>query len=166
MEKNLNSKEAITKLQSLIKDIGTCMFFTNTQAGIHNTRPMAAIEVDGNGNVWFFANKQSSKVADIRKDTNVHLVFANTTKDTYLDLRGRASIEEDKKSIEDKWNPIVKAWFPEGKNDPQLCLIKVKTDEAHYWDTDTTKMVEMLKIVASVVTGKQLAEGVHGDLLV
>lgn len=166
MEKNLNSKEAITKLQSLIKDIGTCMFFTNTQAGIHNTRPMAAIEVDGNGNVWFFANKQSSKVADIRKDTNVHLVFANTTKDTYLDLRGRASIEEDKKSIEDKWNPIVKAWFPEGKNDPQLCLIKVKTDEAHYWDTDTTKMVEILKIVASVVTGKQLAEGVHGDLLV
>ena len=166
MEKNLNSKEAITKLQSLIKDIGTCMFFTNTQAGIHNTRPMAAIEVDGNGNLWFFANKQSSKVADIRKDTNVHLVFANTTKDSYLDLRGRASIEEDKKSIEDKWNPIVKAWFPEGKNDPQLCLIKVKTDEAHYWDTDTTKMVEILKIVASVVTGKQLAEGVHGDLLV
>lgn len=166
MEKNLNSQEAITKLQSLIKDIGTCMFFTNTQTGIHNTRPMAAIEVDGNGNVWFFANKQSSKVADIRKDTNVHLVFAHTTKDSYLDLRGRASIEEDKKSIEEKWNPIVKAWFPEGKNDPQLCLIKVKTDEAHYWDTDTTKMVEMLKIVASVVTGKQLAEGVHGDLLV
>ncbi|MEO6733134.1 MAG: pyridoxamine 5'-phosphate oxidase family protein [Ferruginibacter sp.] len=166
MEKNLNSKEAVEKLQALVKDIGTCMFFTNTQTGIHNTRPMAVIEVDVNGNLWFFTNRQSAKIGDIEKDNNVHLVFANPSKDSYLDIRGRASIEQDGKSIEDKWNPIVKAWFPEGKNDPGLCLLKVKTDEAHYWDTDTTKMVEMLKIAASVVTGKQLQEGVHGDLLV
>ncbi|MEO5892628.1 MAG: pyridoxamine 5'-phosphate oxidase family protein [Ferruginibacter sp.] len=166
MEKNLNSKEAIAKLQSLVNDIGTCMFFTNTQNGIHNTRPMAIIEVDMNGNLWFFTNQQSAKVKDIEKDSNVHLVFASPSKDSYVDLRGRASIEQDRKSIEDKWNPIVKAWFPEGKDDPDLCMIKVKTDEAHYWDTNTTKMVEMLKIVTSIVTGKQLAEGVHGDLLV
>lgn len=166
MEKNLNSKEAVTKLQSLIGDIGTCMFFTNIQTGVHNTRPMVAIEVDMNGNLWFFTNLQSAKVKDIEKDSNVHLVFANPSKDSYLDLRGRASIEQDRKSIEDKWNPIVKAWFPEGKNDPNLCLVKVKTDEAHYWDTESTKMVEMLKIVASLVTGKQLEEGIHGDLLV
>jgi len=166
MEKNLNSKEAIEKLQSLVNDIGTCMFFTNTQTGIHNTRPMVAIEVDINGNLWFFTNLRSAKVKDIEMDGHVHLVFANPTKDSYVDLRGRASIEQDKKSIEDKWNPIIKAWFPEGKNDPDLCLIKVKTDEAHYWDTESTKMVQMLKIVASIVTGKQPAEGIHGDLLV
>lgn len=166
MEKNLNSKEAIEKLQSLINDIGTCMFFTNTQTGIHNTRPMAAIEVDINGNIWFFANLKSGKVKDIEKDSHVHLVFASPSKDSYVDLRGRASIEQDRKSIEDKWNPIIKAWFPEGKNDPDLCLIKVKTDEAHYWDTESTKMVTVLKMVASIVTGKQLTEGIHGDLLV
>ena len=94
------------------------------------------------------------------------MVFTNPSKDSYLDLRGRASIEHDAKSIEDKWNPIVKAWFPEGKNDPNICLIKVKTDEAHYWDRDSTKMMEMLKLATSVITGKQLSEGLHGDLLV
>lgn len=166
MEKNLNSNEAVTKLQTLIKDMGTCMFFTNTQTGIHNTRPMAVIEVDMNGNVWFFTSLQSAKIKDIEKDSHVHLVFANPAKDCYLDLRGRASVEQDRQSIEDKWNPIVKAWFPEGKNDPDLCLLKVKTDEAHYWDTESTKMIEMIKVVTSVVTGKQLAEGIHGDLLV
>lgn len=166
MEKNLNSKDAVTKLQSLVNDTGTCMFFTNIQTGIHNTRPMVTIEVDMNGNLWFFTNLQSAKVKDIEKDSHVHLVFANPSKDSYLDLRGRASIEQDRKSIEDKWNPIVKAWFPEGKNDPHLCLVKVKTDEAHYWDKETTKMVEILKIVTSLVTGKQVEEGIHGDLLV
>ena len=103
---------------------------------------------------------------DIEKDNNAHLVFAHPGKDSYIDLRGRASIAQDRKSIEEKWTPIVKAWFPEGVNDPNLCLIKVKTDEAHYWDNESTKMVEMLKLVASVVTGKELVEGVHGDLLV
>jgi general stress protein 26 len=166
MEKNLNSTEAVKKLQSLIGSIGTCMFYTNTQTGIHNTRPMAIIEVDNNGSLWFFASQQSNKVKDIEQDCNVHLVFAHPGKDSYLDIRGRASIEKDRKSIEEKWNPIVKAWFPDGVNDPDLCLLKVKTDEAHYWDTETTKMVEMLKAVASVVSGKQLVEGIHGDLLV
>lgn len=166
MEKNLNSKEAIDKLKSLVNDIHTCMFYTNTQLGIHNTRPMAVIDVDVNGNIWFFTSDQSNKVKDIDKESSVHLVFAHPGKDKYLDVRGRASIEKDKKSIEEKWNPIVKAWFPEGINDPALCLVKVKTDEAHYWDTETTKMVEMLKTAAAVVTGKQLVEGVHGDLLV
>lgn len=166
MEKNLNSTEAIKKLQSLVSAIGTCMFYTNTQAGIHNTRPMAVIEVDVNGTLWFFTNLQSLKVKDIERDNNVHLVFAHPGKDSYIDLRGRASIEKDQKSIEEKWSPIVKAWFPDGVKDPDLCLIKVKTDEAHYWDTENTKMVEMLKVVASVVTGKELVEGVHGDLLV
>jgi general stress protein 26 len=166
MEKNLNSKEAIEKLQGLVKGIGTCMFFTNTATGIHNARPMAVIDVDANGHLWFFTSKSSNKIADIIKDSNVHLVFANPARDSYLDIRGRASVEENKASIEEKWNPIVKAWFPEGKNDPELCLLKVKTDEAHYWDTNTTKMVEMLKVVTSIVSGKKLEEGVHGDLLV
>src|SRR6476659_536820 len=90
MEKNLNSKEAIDKLRSLINDIGTCMFFTNTQTGIHNSRPMVVIEVDVNGNLWFFTNLQSAKVKDIEKDSTVHLVFANPSKNSFLDLRGRA----------------------------------------------------------------------------
>jgi general stress protein 26 len=166
MEKNLNSKEAVEKLQALINQTGTCMFFTKVQSGVYNTRPMVIIEVDINGTCWFFTNKHSEMASDIEKDSHVHLVFSNPIKESYLDLRGRASIEHDRKSIEEKWKPIVKPWFPEGTNDPDLCLIKVKTDEAHYWDNNNTKMVEILKTVASIVTGNQPVLGVHGDLLV
>lgn len=166
MQKNLHSKEAIKKLKTLINQTGVCMFFTNIQAGVYNTRPMVIIEIDGNGTCWFFTNKNSEMARDIETDTHVHLVFSNPIKESYLDLRGRASIQHDRKSIEDKWKPIVKPWFPQGTDDLELCLIKVKTDEAHYWDNNNTKMVEILKTVASIVTGKQSALGVHGDLLV
>ncbi len=166
MEKNLSSKEAVEKLQALIKQTGICMFYTNTKAGIYNTRPMANVEVDINGSCWFFASKTSDIVTDIEKDSLVHLVFSNPVKESYLDIRGRASIQYDRKSIEEKWNPIVKAWFPDGKDDQELCLIKVKTDEAHYWDNNNSKMAEIIKTAASIVTGKQPALGVHGDLIV
>ena len=165
-QKNLSSNDAVNKIKEMVKNIGTCMFFTNTQSGIHNSRPMAVIETDINGNLWFFTNRQSAKVSDIEKDSHVHLVFSNPAKDLYLDLRGRASIEEDRQSIEEKWDPLIKVWFPEGKNDPGLCLIKVKTDEAHYWDRDSTKMQEVIKAASAVIKGKELSEGVHGDLLV
>jgi len=166
MEKNLNSNDAVEKLKSLINQTGTCMFFTNIKSGVYNTRPMLIIEVDGSGSCWFFTNKNSEMARDIETDSHVHLVFSNPIKESYLDLRGRASVQHDRKSIEEKWNPIVKAWFPQGIDDPELCLIKVKTDEAHYWDNNNTKMVEILKTVASIVTGNQPALGVHGDLLV
>ena len=60
--------------------------------------------------------------------------------------------------------PLVKAWFPGGITDPDLCLIKVKADEANYWDTENSKVGHILKIAVSAVTGKKLEEGIHGEL--
>ncbi len=125
---------------------------------------MAAIDADDMGNIWFFANIHSNKVKDIELEHFVQLAFTHPGKDIYLDVKGRASIISDKKSIRDKWTPMVNAWFPGGAEEPDMCLVKVRTDEAHYWDAQTTKMAEIFQTALSVVTGKQLAEGVHGEL--
>jgi general stress protein 26 len=164
MEKNLQSAQAVDKLQALISDTRTCMLITCGKTGRHSTRPMAVIDVDDHANLWFFASSESAKVKDIQEDTQVQLVFANPAKDIFLDVYGRASIETDRAYITEKWNPMIKAWFPEGVDDPLLCLIKVKADEAHYWDTNATKVGAMVKMALSAVTGKKLAEGVHGEL--
>lgn len=164
MEKNLQSSEAITKLQSLIGEVQTCMLVTSGKSGRHTTRPMAVIDVDDHANIWFFASNQSAKVQEIEEDSQVQLIFTHPMKDIFMDVHGRASVETDRRYITDKWNPIVKAWFPQGVEDPCLCLIKVKADEAHYWDTEGSKVGTMVKIALSAVTGKKLEEGVHGEL--
>jgi general stress protein 26 len=164
MEKNLQSGEAITKLQEMVSDIRTCIFITSGKSCMHSSRPMAAVEADHQGNIWFFTSNHSNKVKDIEQEAQVDLVFAHPGKDSYLHIKGRAVVVSDKTTIAEKWTPIVKAWFPGGINDPGLCLVKVKSDEAHYWDTESTKMVEMLKVALSAITGKSMAEGVHGEL--
>lgn len=34
----------------------------------------------------------------------------------------------------------MKAWMPEGLDDPRLCLLKVITEDAHYWNSTSGKM--------------------------
>jgi general stress protein 26 len=58
----------------------------------------------------------------------------------------------------------VKAWFQEGKEDPNLALLKVQPSECYYWDSETGKMVQFLKMAASIVTGARLADGKEGKL--
>jgi general stress protein 26 len=62
------------------------------------------------------------------------------------------------------WTDIAKAWFPEGKKDPNVTVVKVSPEQGFYWDTKDGKLVSMIKIVASAVSGKTLQEGVEGTI--
>ena len=163
MEKNLQNEEALKKFSKLINEIGVCMFITNNREKEH-TRPMATIEVEGDGTLWFFTDIRSIKVEEVSMDNLVHLVYAHPGKESYVDVWGKATIVTDKQTIVDKWSPIVKAWFPDGIDDPNLGLLKIQPQHVYYWDSETGKMVQFLKTAASIVTGKTLADGAEGKL--
>jgi hypothetical protein len=54
----------------------------------------------------------------------------------------------------------------EGKDDPELTLIKVEPVHTYYWDTKHGKMVAFAKMLASVVTGKTIDDSIEGKLKV
>ncbi|HVG16837.1 MAG TPA: pyridoxamine 5'-phosphate oxidase family protein [Chitinophagaceae bacterium] len=164
MENNLNDKDALQKFRELAKDINICMFITNTANDHEHTRPMATIEVEEDGSLWFFTDARSIKVQEVNDEKIVHLVYAHPGKESYLDVWGNAELVNDRQQIKDKWSTMVKAWFPKGVDDPNLALLKVKPTDAYYWEAKTGKMVKALKIAASVVTGTRLAEGAEGSL--
>ena len=164
MEKNLDKKQLIEKFRKLAEEINICMFITNTAGDQKHTRPMATIEVEDNGTLWFFTDVRSIKVEEINTQREVHLVYAHPGKESYLDVWGSATVVTDRQQVVDKWSPVVKAWFPDGVSDPNLGLLKVQPVEAYYWESETGKMVNFLKIAASVVTGQRLAEGAQGSI--
>ena len=164
MEKHLSDTEALKKFNKLVNDINVCMFITENKDEEH-TRPMATIEVEENGTLWFFTDIRSIKVEEVSTQREVHLVYAHPGKESYMDVWGSAQVVTDKQSIKDKWSPIVKAWFPNGVDDPNIALLKVTPYNIYYWDAETGKMVSFLKIAASAVTGKKLAEGAEGKLV-
>lgn len=164
MEKNLNNKEALEKFKKLVDEINICMFITNSISDHEHTRPMATIEVEEDGTLWFYTNVHSIKVDEVNNEKQVHLTYAHPGKESYLDVWGFAELVTDRQQIVDKWSPIVKAWFPDGVTDPNLALLKVKPQEAYYWEAETGKMVKILKMATSIVTGERLADGAQGSL--
>lgn len=165
MEKNLQNEEAIKKFTKLVNEIRVCMFITNNKEQGH-TRPMATIEVDDSGILWFFTDIRSIKVEEVNAEHEVHLAYAHPGKESYLDVWGIATVSRDRQLIKDKWSAFVKAWFPDGVDDPNLALLKVEPRDVYYWDAETGKMVAFLKIAAAAVTGTRLAEGKEGSLTI
>lgn len=163
--RNLTRQEAIDKFKELVKHEPTCLFTTQLTQVPLTTRPMGVQKVCDQGNFWFLSSGDSNKNAEILIDNRVQLFFINTSDYEFLSLYGKATITRDKQKIDELWSDIANAWF-DGKDDPRVTVLKVTPEEGFYWDTKNGKLVSMIKILASVVSGKTLQEGVEGTISV
>lgn len=164
--KNLTHQEAIDKFKELVKHQSICLLTTRLTEVPLMTRPMSVQKVCDQGNFWFLSSGDSDKNQEIMNDPRVQMFFSNTSNYEFLSVYGKATITRDREKIDELWSDIAKAWFPEGKEDPRVTVIKVTPEEGFYWDTKDGKLVSMIKILASAVSGKTLEEGVEGTIAV
>lgn len=165
-QQNLTNEDAIKKMKEMAEDIKICMFCTYDTQQVMQTAPMSASEIDDDGTFWFLSTNESTRNADIQNNPATDLIFANPGTSSYLSVRGRSEVIYDKQKLDDLWNPIVKTWFTEGKDDPRISIIRFTPEEAYYWDTKNGKMVSFLKIAVGAVLGKNLDDGIQGKLSV
>jgi general stress protein 26 len=164
-ETNLQGKEAIEMVKKLAKEIDICLFCTSIKTDDGSTaRPMSTQDVDDEGNLWFFSDKNSDKNKEIEKDGRVQLFYSDPSKSAYLVVNGEAEIIMDYDKVEELWSPLVKTWFKEGKDDPNISIVKVNSKSAYYWDTEGNKMINFFKMIASVATGTTLVDAKEGEL--
>ncbi len=157
--------EAVAKLKELAEDVGICMFCTDLSHLPISARPMSLREVDEDGNLWFISGASTHKNMDIETDNRVQLFFSKMSDNHYLSVYGTASIYRDREKIDDIWTPIAKAWFEEGKDDPEVTVIKVAPTDGYYWDTKDGKAVAFLKWTAAAVIGKRMDDGgIEGNM--
>lgn len=164
--KNLYDENAVKKIKDLVEDIKFCMFCTKVTNLPFKTRPMTTMDVDDDGNLWFFSNTVSDKNDEIKTNDIVQLLYAKNADSEFLTITGRAEISKDRQKIDELWTSMVKAYFPDGKDDPDLSVIKVIPDEAYYWDTVHGKMITILEMATSALTGDKFEGGVEGNIKV
>lgn len=163
---NLSHKKAIEKLKELSESARICMFCTNLTELPMNSRPMSLQECDQEGNLWFISSAESNKNFEIEEENKVQLFFMNNGNAEYLSIYGKAFIYKDKNTIEEKWSSLANAWFEEGKEDPNVTIIRVTPEETYYWDTKAGKFITMLSFIGAAVTGKTTdnSDGIEGNL--
>lgn len=163
-EKLLTGKEAVEKMRALINHNAVCMFASNFEETPLQTRPMTTQKIDDEGNFWFLSARDSHKNQEVKTDSRVQLLFANTAESEYLTVYGRAVIVDDRKKIGELWSPLAKTWFREGKDDPNLTAIMVRPEHAYYWEPKYDKMVTLFKMAASAITGSAAEIGREGRI--
>ncbi|CAN5508215.1 hypothetical protein BH11BAC2_BH11BAC2_18850 [soil metagenome] len=163
---NLTAQDAIDKLKELVKNESICFFCTQLGQQPITTRPMSTQKVDEQGNIWFLSSLKSEKNKEIAEDYTVQLFYSNPADYEFLTVLGRASILTDREKIYEMWTPFAKAWFKDGKDDEDVSLIKVTPESSYYWDTKNNKMISMIQMLGSIVTGSAPDDGVEGKLIV
>lgn len=149
-------KNDLEKLRELVKDIDFCMLTTVDESGDLHSRPMSSNgDIDEDGDIWFFTNATSHKVSEITKLPKVNVSFADTDNQRYISVTGTAQIVRDRAKIDELWRPEFKIWFPEGKDDPEIALLRVALEKAEYWDSPSSTIGYALSFVSSLVTGKE-----------
>ena len=139
------------KVSDLLKKFRFAMFTTADSSGKLVSRPMTVQDREFDGDLWFFAAKDSDDVKQIAGDAPVNVSF--TSNDTWLSLSGTADTVDDQAKIKELWNPYVEAWFPEGQDDPNVTLIRFSPDTAQYWDTPGGRVASVIAFVKSKVSG-------------
>jgi len=150
--------DTLKKIVDLVEGIDVAMLTTEAADGRLLSRPMAALELDANGSFWFFTSEQSAKTHQLER---VNLAFSDEDAATYVSISGRGLLVHDQAHIDRLWTPAAKPWFPNGKDDPDLVLLYLDTELAEYWDANGSRMVRLLALAASAVSGRPVGLGEH-----
>lgn len=127
-------KQHIARLAELIGDVRIAMLTTTRPDGRLVSRPLGTQEVEFDGDLWFAIGADSAKVAEIAANAFVNVSYASTSGNMFVSVSGRAEVLDDRAKIEQIWSPAMQLFFPDGKDDPNLRLIRVRAETAEYWD--------------------------------
>lgn len=155
IQKAADKALALEKVDHILKHIKAGMMMTVGKDKQFHSRPMMHQQFDQeNHELWFFTGKTTGKTEEIETDSRVNISFSSWETNTYLSLCGDAEIVEDPEKEKELWNPLLKAWFPEGLDDPRLVLIRVKIHSFEYWDNTSSALVLLVGFAKAVLTGK------------
>ena len=155
-----NAAEKREQLRALMKGIDIAMFTTMGENGFPVSRPLSTQDAEFDGRLlWFFVRKNSAKVKEIERYPRVNVAYSSKDKNVYLSVAGTADIVTDQAKIDEFWNDALKAFFPRGPNDPNLCLIRVAVSTVEYWQGPSTGIGKAIAFLIARVTKNDDAMG-------
>jgi general stress protein 26 len=164
VDKQAQGDPGMRKLADLIDAAKIAMLTTEEADGSLRSRPLATLQLDSEGHLWFFTAMSSGKVEEIDQHRKVNLSYANVDKQDYVSVSGHARLLRDREKMKQLWTRWVEPWFPNGVDDPDLALLEVTIDEAEYWDAPASRMQRFFGLTRALSSGDTSGMGEHGKV--
>jgi len=141
-----------------LKKFDTLMVVNEGRDGVLHGRPMAVAEIEPSGELWFVTSRSSEKTREVL--ANARALATGQQRGAYVSVSGRMAIVEDSARVRALWRDLWKVWFPNGKDDPELVLMRLSPESGEYWSTGGTAGVRYLfEAAKALITGQRPAEG-------
>ena len=161
MKKAPQSDAGMQKLADIIGDTRIAMLTTEEPDGALRSRPLATLEIDSEGKLWFFTALSSGKVSEIDQHRKVNLSYANPEKQSFVSVCGSARLFRDREKMQGLWTPWIEPWFPDGLADPDLALLEITISEAEYWDAPASRSGRLFGLAKALTSGNTEPLGEH-----
>jgi general stress protein 26 len=140
------------KVHELLETYDNVMLVTQREEGRLDARPMHVARLDSNCDMWFLT-RTDEKVDELTANP-IALVVAQNEKTSWLSVTGRVEVMHDRARVEELWQEPYRAWFPGGKDDPELRILAFRAEQGEYWDQrGAKKIVYALKVARAYVSG-------------
>lgn len=96
-------------------------------------QPMMAFFDDDHGPLWFFTSRDNGLVSALGQSHRAMAHYVAKGHDLFATIHGDLEIDNDRATIDRLWNPMIEAWYPGGKSDPSLVLLRLDTEKAQIW---------------------------------
>lgn len=150
------NEAAQQRIDELITQFRTAMLVTFSLEGKPRARPMAIAGHAEGGQLYFVTRVEDEKLDEILRRPESAITLQGP--DCFLSLTGQARLETDTQVMRQLWKESMSIWFPKGKEDPQLILIRFTPEYAEYWDRSGWRKLEFWW-----EAGKALAKGEKAD---
>lgn len=118
----------------------------------HTAAPMTAqLDKNADSAIWFFTRRHN-RFAEMGAAT---ATFASRGHDVFARFHGVLSEETSRERLDRQWSHFVAAWFPGGKDDPDLLMLRMDLGDASIWSGalgvfDTARMALGLDMTGKV----------------
>lgn len=104
------------------------------KGGQQQPQPMTTFLDEGGETLWFYSHDDTDLASAVgRGESDGLYVFMDKKQEVFASVVGNLTLERDRERIDRFWNPVVAAWYPEGKDDPRLTLLRLDPSDAQVW---------------------------------
>ena len=133
-DKTLTAAEAEKEFWDSLKTSNTGLLGLD-QPGYH-AQPLTAFRDEETGTIWFFTREDTDLARDAGGGGGQSAMFhyASKDQDVWACIHGTLSVHgQDREIIDRHWSPVLAAWYPEGKDDRMLTILRFDADDGRVW---------------------------------
>ena len=154
--------ENLQDVRERVDGIRTVMLTTTDPTGRIASRPMTVQRFDADGTIWFIVDRNADWV-DTSITEAVNVAFVDGEK-AWLSVSGTARYKRDQAMLDELWDSITDAYYPEGGSESEdAWLIEITPDRVDWW-TNPSTLEFFYEVAKAQITDERPEEGAAGTI--